>query len=1620
MTNYYSLLKNRTISCGSIFSYYPLALLNKNWIFTFLLVSCFTFSGYAQKDKDIKPVIYCVKDLGNGLYQASFSYENPTNKEVVIDENGSIIKTNNGKKVAKGLNKFKPGAHEKVFTKEFGPNDYVEWTINSNGNSHTVIANANSAKKCEPDDGFIFPVIGNGKSFDIIGQELTSLCEGIAGETPSPFIFQLDNNGKVLVEIIPIEGEFDNVIDLLVDGITPDCSTIPSPFSIDKEDFLLYNNDPNTTLKDDLAGLTAIDVFMATDVLCYLNDYSCVINFARPVYPAFNNSGLALTQGDAAQTSDMVRESFRMINSEGEIVPVDGAGIKVGVMSNSYDKQPATEQLSKAAVDVQINGDLPGTGNKYGYTTVVDVKKESSNDNESDEGRAMLHILHDVAPGAELAFHTATASPREFENGFNSLATDCDIIVDDITFITEPFFGTGRISKAIQTFVGNPGKFHFTSAGNFANKGYDSRFNASLNAPLTNFTFSGSETKAHVFGIKPDGSQDYLQKISVVPGTYLIALQWKEGVASQVNSEGALQDLDIYIVDDFGRLLVGNNRVNDEGDPTEVIVFRATGTGTANILITSANGATNVPFRYIAFRTMSDDFQPDGLQFDQYFGNGASTVSGHAMTPESVTVGAVDFNKAENPVAEVFSSFGGPLSDGSYNEIDLAAPDRGNTNVGSIGSDLEGDGYPNFIGTSASAPHAAGAVALLMSALPNWYPDGLDYASVASKNNLLSDEAFKVLQLFKETASLSGANDPLLGSGLINTNKAFKRIAAQTARINYLTILPNPDGSDPDPGAEPVTVSIIGEFFPDTPIVKFDGEPIVIVEIIENEDGTTEIKAEVPEFTGNPDLVVYTEPLNDGLAGGGDSDPKKLLPDGTIALNIIANDVAIEYGQEIIYGYTVEGLPVDENGESVTFESLWDDPSEVPVVQFTPQVTELTYLDVNNYAITPSFESPLTDEQKARFKIKFINGELAVSKKDLTIVPDDETYTYGQPINIKLNYVFDTEGLANASDFYQLIENKHQSDFYSSETVSAGNSYLLFNEFRALINEFRALINDYDIEAFLEGTSWLTTEKTIENEFRALINGVGVIGLDRDHFTNYLDSPEGGINNEFRPLINEFRALINTADLFYGVVYLENEFRPLINEFRPLINEFRPLINDGTPESETNNTSFTIVHVEDGPTDDQPERELSELYSSNLITGIDVYEESHYIFPGTVLNEIEANFNMSYASGRLTIEPAVLSVMTDNFNISYGETLTVENLVQHTVFEGWVYEEDIWTVFPEDEVPYEFVKDDVTYQLSELNEMEPGTYEIKIKDLTNYDVQYKANHGYLTIIPATLHVAITPDNLTITQGDIPQFSASITGYANGDEENDVFPDGIHYYYIGMDKDNFEIHDTSVPGSYIVKIEDPASDNYQIVYDPESIIFINSIDATRKIRTYSDCVSYDPDHESGLDYKVIYRYENENSDAVYVSAGPDNKLTGGLFAGELPIVFMPGSGTFEIQFDGNQLTWSLTTNGSTNNSSVSSLNNDGTGECVAKTDNSYEIYPNPLMDPYVLTIKQNVPEEGQVYVLNLYGIMVMEAMSLNGINLEMNIDMSSELIRPGMYFIKISSASGTKTYTILKE
>jgi hypothetical protein len=72
----------------------------------------------------------------------------------------------------------------------------------------------------------------------------------------------------------------------------------------------------------------------------------------------------------------------------------------------------------------------------------------------SDEGRAMLQIIHDIAPEANLAFRTGFINSVDFAQGIMELKdAGCNIIVDDITYITEPFFRDGIVAQAVNTVV---------------------------------------------------------------------------------------------------------------------------------------------------------------------------------------------------------------------------------------------------------------------------------------------------------------------------------------------------------------------------------------------------------------------------------------------------------------------------------------------------------------------------------------------------------------------------------------------------------------------------------------------------------------------------------------------------------------------------------------------------------------------------------------------------------------------------------------------------------------------------------------------------------------------------------------------------------------------------------------------------------------------------------------------------------------------------------------------------------------------------------------------------------------------------------------------------------------
>src|SRR6185369_8561543 len=204
----------------------------------------------------------------------------------------------------------------------------------------------------------------------------------------------------------------------------------------------------------------------------------------------------------------------------------------------------------------------------------------------SDEGRAMLQIIHDVAPKAKLSFRTGFLTAGDFAHGIHELAADtCNVIVDDITFITEPFFRPGVVSKAIHD-VSLQGVHYVTAAGNFASKSYESILQPVAPPPL----LTG---RAHNFGSGDILQNDSIKGTVLVPGIYTIALQWEDDIYSLGGSQtGTVNDLDIYLVDNLGNIF-GVNRDNTGQDPMEILPFVVTSNTTTNIMIVNASAPQN-------------------------------------------------------------------------------------------------------------------------------------------------------------------------------------------------------------------------------------------------------------------------------------------------------------------------------------------------------------------------------------------------------------------------------------------------------------------------------------------------------------------------------------------------------------------------------------------------------------------------------------------------------------------------------------------------------------------------------------------------------------------------------------------------------------------------------------------------------------------------------------------------------------------------------------------------------------------------------------------------------------------------------------------------------------------
>ena len=227
----------------------------------------------------------------------------------------------------------------------------------------------------------------------------------------------------------------------------------------------------------------------------------------RPVHMARREAGAFGTVPHQAA----VLEKADLVQAQG----INGSGISVGVLSDSFNT--CFTCATDAAQDVAA-GNLPAGG-----VTVIAEGPPGS----SDEGRAMLQLVYDIAPGAALGFATADQGQLSFAENILALRTQfgADIIVDDTYYFAEPFYSDGTIAQAVNLVAQN-GAAYFSSAGNNGLEAYEATYSpvsfaaaealgatGKSNLKLDQIPATLRPSSLHNFK-NPDGSTNVAQRIT--------------------------------------------------------------------------------------------------------------------------------------------------------------------------------------------------------------------------------------------------------------------------------------------------------------------------------------------------------------------------------------------------------------------------------------------------------------------------------------------------------------------------------------------------------------------------------------------------------------------------------------------------------------------------------------------------------------------------------------------------------------------------------------------------------------------------------------------------------------------------------------------------------------------------------------------------------------------------------------------------------------------------------------------------------------------------------------------------------------------------------------------------
>ncbi len=544
--------------------------------------------------------------------------------------------------------------------------------------------------------------------------------------------------------------------------------------------------------------------------------------------------GSVITQGLGQLKVDLARATYG----------TRGAGETIAVISDSFNQvqtqngQPVTIH----AHEDEVSNDLPGRASTCsGQQVPVNVIAEApANEprSDTDEGRAMLGVVHDLAPHAKLAFATGTPTELDYALNIEKLAAPvsaggagADVIVDDLSYPSEPMFQDGPVAVAIKR-VTEKGVLYFSAAANenlFNSAGEEissweaPKFRASTTCSAKVVEFldevlakeSKGPYEPECMDFDPSGAVDTEFGITVEAGRpAIIDLQWAEprfGVKS----------------DFFGFFVAGTGPseeiVGGEGDnvlgaePT--LVFESEDEDTTEhelrLVIARCAGACNPAASKtlnprLKFQFLEDGFGVADTEYPKGKVKGTEdivgpTIYGHDGAAAVNTVAAVNWAESNTapkapepyssrgPVTHYFGPIEGPATPAAklptpevLSKPDITATDCASTTF--FGNFVPGVGW-EFCGTSEAAEHAATIAALMQQANPLATPT-------------------QIVDAMESTATkFTVVNSPdAVGAGMVNALSAMTAVGGVAVNDPPSYVVPSPEEEEKAP-APTVTIT---------------------------------------------------------------------------------------------------------------------------------------------------------------------------------------------------------------------------------------------------------------------------------------------------------------------------------------------------------------------------------------------------------------------------------------------------------------------------------------------------------------------------------------------------------------------------------------------------------------------------------------------------------------------------------------------------------------------------------------------------------------------------------------------------------------------------------------------